>query len=611
MVWLDKFQQLVEYKSKYGHCNVPSKHEENQSLGNWVSATRSQYKHSSLSKERINMLNDIGFEWTAPQQQRRDDVWNDKLEQLKLYKSKHGDCNMPQTYDNQPLANWVKTQRSQYKHSSLSKERIKKLNDIGFVWSMIEYQPPPSNETTKMRMEKHAVGNEIEESRKRPREEMFDEEIGQAPKIMKQNSCSKVANDNSTSSSEEMNEMNSDLENAQNLLDRQLKEKGEMMLRLKNENDVQKQQIHDLTIKYDELEKELQTKSEEYQSLESKRKEEQQVHETLYQEKDEKIADLSEKLRSKIEVHNTELKSLCSTNKSLEEKLKAKQSEHDGALSKKDDEIKTLLSNVSGLECQLAAKQKDIENMVTSNQHERKSLEVAVSQKDEQIRKLEYKLQTKQKEYDLLTKTNEEIQQQILYQQHQLQWWSQQQYEQHQLQWRLQHQYEQLQSLERKRIEEQQAHQKEINDKFIALEEEKQKLNDMLELKEEECSQLAIEKEKRISEIETLNNHIHGLNQNFNKRQKDFESLSKLQQDLKEELECPICIDTFENPYMIPECCHRFCKHCIEESLARNRKECPMCRCMVTSKRALRKDELICKISEVLTCNDQSKDEST
>ena len=45
-----------------------------------------------------------------------------------------------------------------------------------------------------------------------------------------------------------------------------------------NENDIQRQQISDLTKMNDKLEKQLQSKSEEFQSLESKRKEEQQDH---------------------------------------------------------------------------------------------------------------------------------------------------------------------------------------------------------------------------------------------------------------------------------------------------------------------------------------------
>ncbi|GFH61788.1 hypothetical protein CTEN210_18264 [Chaetoceros tenuissimus] len=81
------------------------------------------------------MLNDIGFNWTAPP---KDYIvlWNEKFEQLKLYKSKHGDCNVPKIYEeNQSLGRWVHTQRQTYKQLKLSEERINMLNDIGFTWT--------------------------------------------------------------------------------------------------------------------------------------------------------------------------------------------------------------------------------------------------------------------------------------------------------------------------------------------------------------------------------------------------------------------------------------------------------------------------------------------
>ncbi|GFH44509.1 hypothetical protein CTEN210_00983 [Chaetoceros tenuissimus] len=53
---------------------------------------------------------------------------------------------------------------------------------------------------------------------------------------------------------------------------------------------------------------------------------------------------------------------------------------------------------------------------------------------------------------------------------------------------------------------------------------------------------------------------------------------------------CPICFEIFDDPHIIPECCHRFCKSCIEESLG-HKKECPLCRGVVRSRRSLRKDE--------------------
>ncbi|GFH58532.1 hypothetical protein CTEN210_15008 [Chaetoceros tenuissimus] len=57
-----------------------------------------------------------------------------------------------------------------------------------------------------------------------------------------------------------------------------------------------------------------------------------------------------------------------------------------------------------------------------------------------------------------------------------------------------------------------------------------------------------------------------------------------------DETHCPICFEIFDDPHIIPECCHGFCKSCIEKSLG-HRKECPLCRGLVRSRRSLRKDE--------------------
>lgn len=57
--------------------------------------------------------------------------------------------------------------------------------------------------------------------------------------------------------------------------------------------------------------------------------------------------------------------------------------------------------------------------------------------------------------------------------------------------------------------------------------------------------------------------------------------------------ECAICLEILSDPYLIPECCHRFCKHCIHKSLRSGNKECPTCRVHIVSKRDLRRDVLM------------------
>ena len=56
--WQEKYQELIAFKEKHGHVNVPQKHPE---LGRWVNTQRNSYKEGKLSQERIDLLNVIGF----------------------------------------------------------------------------------------------------------------------------------------------------------------------------------------------------------------------------------------------------------------------------------------------------------------------------------------------------------------------------------------------------------------------------------------------------------------------------------------------------------------------------------------------------------------------
>ena len=67
--------------------------------------------------------------------------WSEKFEELCEYRNKFCHCLVPHTYhENLALARWVKRQRYQYKlmmegkSSTMTQDRVKALEDIGFVW---------------------------------------------------------------------------------------------------------------------------------------------------------------------------------------------------------------------------------------------------------------------------------------------------------------------------------------------------------------------------------------------------------------------------------------------------------------------------------------------
>jgi hypothetical protein len=140
--WTEKFEELLDFRLKNGHCLVPNAFKENTSLAEWVKRQRYQYKirnegkHSTMSDDRIAALGELGFVWNS-----HDAVWEERLKELKAFRAIFNDCNVPSSYAPNPqLAIWVKRQRRQYKFytngdsSTMTPYRIDRLNELGFAW---------------------------------------------------------------------------------------------------------------------------------------------------------------------------------------------------------------------------------------------------------------------------------------------------------------------------------------------------------------------------------------------------------------------------------------------------------------------------------------------
>lgn len=159
------YDKLVEFQKTHGHTNVPS----SSTLGRWTVRQRyfyrSKSRHKSLSKERINLLNELGFQWTT----RFEELWQQRISELKEFKKQHGHCMVPRwvissrtfglfvvrhgsqsclfrSYEPNPsLSSWVATQRKYYKMKQdgkpnhLTDEREKQLDAMDFVWNYWDY----------------------------------------------------------------------------------------------------------------------------------------------------------------------------------------------------------------------------------------------------------------------------------------------------------------------------------------------------------------------------------------------------------------------------------------------------------------------------------------
>ena len=146
----ERIKELKDFQRTNGHCMVS--HTTNPTLHTWIKRQRNQYQKyklgqkSSLTTERIELLEHTGLQLEVEdfdyngQQQKQKTPWNKKFHQLQKYATENGHCMVPQKHPH--LGKFVKAQRSSYrlmkmgKKSSMTLERIKKLNSIGFVWNV-------------------------------------------------------------------------------------------------------------------------------------------------------------------------------------------------------------------------------------------------------------------------------------------------------------------------------------------------------------------------------------------------------------------------------------------------------------------------------------------
>ena len=66
---------------------------------------------------------------------RGDAAWEEMFQALAAYKDRFGNCNVRTHWEENPqLGQWCGSQRTDYKNAKLSRERIKRLEELGFVW---------------------------------------------------------------------------------------------------------------------------------------------------------------------------------------------------------------------------------------------------------------------------------------------------------------------------------------------------------------------------------------------------------------------------------------------------------------------------------------------
>ena len=135
--WDIRYGELIKYKEQFGDCNVPRNWTDNNRLGTWVGAQRTNYHSKILNDDRIRRLEDIDFAWTHPWEEIAEKKWEEMFDKLKEYSKTQGDCNFLRwTKENAVFSRWANTQRDNYHFKRLNDEQISLLEDIGFSWDL-------------------------------------------------------------------------------------------------------------------------------------------------------------------------------------------------------------------------------------------------------------------------------------------------------------------------------------------------------------------------------------------------------------------------------------------------------------------------------------------
>ena len=128
--WEENFARLVELKQQEGDCHAALVNSSDRALQLWARAQRDNYRQGTLSAERRERLESIGFDWSA-----YDAMWDRKFGQLLQFKKEHGHCSISGTYNGiHGLGSWVAQQRDYKRRGILSSERIRRLEEVGFPW---------------------------------------------------------------------------------------------------------------------------------------------------------------------------------------------------------------------------------------------------------------------------------------------------------------------------------------------------------------------------------------------------------------------------------------------------------------------------------------------
>jgi hypothetical protein len=123
--WNEYYGSLHKFWEEHGHTRVPRKHVS----GQWISKQRMERKKGVLPQHKIDLLDEIGFEWKIREGHFD---YDELIDAFADYVKANGDGRIP--HRTPVLGPWSNRMRTDYKKGKLSGEMIRKLESVGFIW---------------------------------------------------------------------------------------------------------------------------------------------------------------------------------------------------------------------------------------------------------------------------------------------------------------------------------------------------------------------------------------------------------------------------------------------------------------------------------------------
>jgi hypothetical protein len=136
------FRETLEYKKQYGNANAELRYRTQGGfkLGRWQGTQRGNFKNNKLDSEKIQRLKEIGFVWN-PKELEIKELFEQGFQETLQYKKQFGNANAPNKHKTSggfKLGRWQGTQRGNFKNNKLDSKKIHRLEEIGFVWDILD-----------------------------------------------------------------------------------------------------------------------------------------------------------------------------------------------------------------------------------------------------------------------------------------------------------------------------------------------------------------------------------------------------------------------------------------------------------------------------------------